>query len=520
MPENAQTFNQTHVGAPAHVEERRKPFLHTQLPLTFQHAIEVTHCLGFNHIWIDCLCISQDENYAKEMEMAKMGNIYMNSALTIASHIGDHASGCFNEHSVSNTTRNKGSTSLVRGQTIDGRLTRLLFIWDFTGDENEPSDIQGSELQTRGWIFQERILSPRTVHFTRNQVVWECRTKYLDEDMIYRYRATTKAGSLAFSEFKTAHVGYQAGPNDPPKMSEEAGKVERATRNRWYADMISSEFSKRNFTCYDQGDRLNAIVGVARIFQRTVPDPYLAGLWQADLAYGLAWSHWLPSGSRRSEELLKPRNPSWSWTSHNYDVHWRGRDDFVPSRSFKFVQDCLQYSVPDQKPFCGVAGGYICVLGYRLAACVREDCQKIRIEKRWYAFYMDDPGKQNRERVSKTALFALVLGHRVGTNLALSNTQAAYFLIMERVLNDKHAFRRLGTARQDFRYTGSLGFWDNPANDGSSSAQDIAFGQGICRDHDAMQENYQYSPSSMMDCQLEQYVPDREWEGPRIHHLY
>ena len=54
------------------------------IPKTFQDAITVTRYLGFHYIWIDSLCIVQDDNEDWARESAKMSSIYANAVLTIA----------------------------------------------------------------------------------------------------------------------------------------------------------------------------------------------------------------------------------------------------------------------------------------------------------------------------------------------------------------------------------------------------------------------------------------------------
>ena len=50
------------------------------LPLSFQHAIQITRRLNVQYIWIDCYCITQDsDDLAKkdwENESVKMGDVY------------------------------------------------------------------------------------------------------------------------------------------------------------------------------------------------------------------------------------------------------------------------------------------------------------------------------------------------------------------------------------------------------------------------------------------------------------
>lgn len=67
-----------------------------ELPKTFQEAIALTRKLGVRYLWIDSLCIIQDDHHGWEVESAKMATIYSLSYLTIAAtHAADSQQGCF-----------------------------------------------------------------------------------------------------------------------------------------------------------------------------------------------------------------------------------------------------------------------------------------------------------------------------------------------------------------------------------------------------------------------------------------
>ncbi|KAK0652382.1 heterokaryon incompatibility protein-domain-containing protein, partial [Cercophora newfieldiana] len=97
---------------------------------TFQHAIRVVRLLGLRYIWIDSLCIVQDSVIDWETESARMGKVYRHASINIAA----------------------ASSLDARGGLSVG---------------HEP-------LNLRGWVLQERLLSARTVHFTKSEIVWHC----------------------------------------------------------------------------------------------------------------------------------------------------------------------------------------------------------------------------------------------------------------------------------------------------------------------------------------------------------
>ncbi|KAF2158792.1 hypothetical protein M409DRAFT_30749 [Zasmidium cellare ATCC 36951] len=61
------------------------------LPLTFRQAMTVCLELGIRHIWIDSLCIIQDDTSNWESESQRMSDIYANAQCNIAATANAHA---------------------------------------------------------------------------------------------------------------------------------------------------------------------------------------------------------------------------------------------------------------------------------------------------------------------------------------------------------------------------------------------------------------------------------------------
>jgi hypothetical protein len=141
------------------------------IPQTFREVMQLALKLGFRYIWIDSLCIIQDDADDWEEQSALMSEIYQNAALTIAatSSNGDNEGCCTRKtHHIPDIEvtlpEDIGTCRIgVRkplhhfdAQTADGLLDHF-------------------PLLTRGWAFQERLLSPRVLHICESELVWECR---------------------------------------------------------------------------------------------------------------------------------------------------------------------------------------------------------------------------------------------------------------------------------------------------------------------------------------------------------
>jgi hypothetical protein len=143
-------------------------------PLTFRHAIEVSRSLGIQYLWIDCLCIVQDDLQDWEIEAARMGDIYENAYATIFAERAKHC-----DDGLFQTAEDKTiATDWVREidyqnpQTNDQHWILSSFGHSYYPNSLSPEeafclvDKPISHVQNRGWIMQEEILSRRKICFS------------------------------------------------------------------------------------------------------------------------------------------------------------------------------------------------------------------------------------------------------------------------------------------------------------------------------------------------------------------
>jgi hypothetical protein len=137
-----------------------------KLPQTFLDAVKVTRALGVEYIWIDSLCIIQSGPDADFHDQAPyMQNIYSSASCVIAATgATDMASGFLEqtEHSAVSVLLHEG------GADEERRLYVSTLINNFQ------QDVLGAHLNSRGWVFQERALGRRKLHFEENLTYREC----------------------------------------------------------------------------------------------------------------------------------------------------------------------------------------------------------------------------------------------------------------------------------------------------------------------------------------------------------
>jgi len=266
-----------------------------ELSQTNLDAIFVTRRLGYRYLWIDLLCILQDNSTDWELESAQMGRYYKNSVFTIAVDAADGDDVGFlqlqREQRPMQISMPCHSPSIMTEEII--YLRETIRVPDFRGD---------TCLSKRAWALQEDLSSPRTLHYTAEQMVWECQYMTLCESDTNNQRNNSLDLDLVPKRYflaPDANNGYFDGSdqyNDP--------------LYRWMN--IVANFLTRSLTFED--DKFPAISGVAREIHEQTDFIYRAGTWVEDIRRGLLWN---TNGAGRVP--AKFRAPSWSWAALDLD---------------------------------------------------------------------------------------------------------------------------------------------------------------------------------------------------------
>ncbi|KAH7120496.1 heterokaryon incompatibility protein-domain-containing protein [Dactylonectria macrodidyma] len=270
------------------------------LPQTFADAIQVARSLQVQYIWIDSLCIIQDSAEDWQAESAQMNNVYRRSFLNIsATGVGDSS----------------GTGTLFRHRSLDvgwvawtteRRKGERFLIYD---REYWKEQLIDSELNRRAWVFQERMLAPRVLHFGEKQLFWECQALEACESFprgIPPIMREPLGKSLDPAKYEERQRNMNLGPRTKPEPP--LDRKVRLSYDLWTE--IVSRYTPCGVT--KESDKLVAISGIARQLSTTLQDEYLAGLWRSNLVECLSWMAENPEG------LCRPtlyRAPSWSWAS-------------------------------------------------------------------------------------------------------------------------------------------------------------------------------------------------------------
>ena len=190
----------------------------------------------------------------------------------------------------------------------------------FVGRDNSITEdaaqkvIEDQYLSTRGWTFQERLVSVASLHYTNQGMVWEC----ADAECIETKPWTGPWSSATLKkQWAKLRVGVPYGPRRDSNDAIEPMAARQEHLLSWYN--FVEKYNPRKLT--KDTDKFPAIAGVARAFQQQTSMRYLAGLWDQDLLSGLSWSR-----TQDTEPLrltARYRAPSWSWASVDGQISYK-----------------------------------------------------------------------------------------------------------------------------------------------------------------------------------------------------
>ncbi|TGO42849.1 hypothetical protein BHYA_0005g01150 [Botrytis hyacinthi] len=329
-------------------------------------------------MWIDSICIIQDDIADWERQSALMADIYSGSLLNIAAaHGRDSQTGLFNARFAQLHAEYPGS----RVQETIAPFEELKIL-DKTGLAH---DLEGSgpffirpslstthdrhslfhgngksmaPLNTRGWVYQERILSPRTVSFYATQLIWQCRMERWCE--CTRISELPQRNSTRMITGDGAMIRSLLYKNNKQQLNE--------ILNNWYSDI--ENYAVLQLT--KEEDRLPALSGIAsRTFKalnqllksissqgsEDLQDPqYIAGLWKIHKGDGsLSPRGFLWHFFRGSRSLKRPKKfvaPTWSWAS----VVCQGTNNGRAMNTFYIPDQCADNSFTIEDVSCMVEG--------------------------------------------------------------------------------------------------------------------------------------------------------------------
>ncbi|KAK2035339.1 heterokaryon incompatibility protein [Colletotrichum zoysiae] len=354
------------------------------LPPSFQHAVEMTRKLGVRYLWIDSLCIIQDDKEDWEREAAQMVNVYRNSYATIAvSWSQDSQGGCYS----------RTIPSLCFRMTKPGGdvFTIALGIGAKRDGTREYAKVQAYfPLFNRAWCLQERLLSRRVIHFNYGEMAFDCGDGYSCEcggRQHYNWHNVIKLeGPYTPLPSRSRYLALLDNRTSSTAITTKTGeKIE--PYERWH--LVVSGYTCLNLT--NASDMLPALSGLAHETAELVDDTFLAGLWKNNLEQDLMWRVDAVAEWRHERARILKRGwvaPSWSWASTGSGCKvgfpvFQG----TPVLDYKtagMAESCEITCPPaGADPFGSVSYGLLRVTAKRLPVLVQRPCFRWKAQRQW-----------------------------------------------------------------------------------------------------------------------------------------
>jgi hypothetical protein len=269
-------------------------------PRTIEDAMAVAKELDIPYLWVDRYCIDQNNQKEKHTVISNMDKIYSGAELTIIAAAGSDPQ--YGLPGVSTTIRHR--------TLIDTFSHGSLLSW-----MSSPLVVDQSHWATRGWTYQEMVLSRCRLVFTDSEMLFQCCSGQFQEhfNITVPSDPIPNVSKLACPDLDR-YFGWGRRSDTFPKnrIGESAGEI--------YPRI--EEYTARQLSY--PGDIISAFNGIFSAFGRSMQEyeshfwgiPILSThseislyQWTQSFVAGLAWYVWEPCDRRPGLW------PSWSWTA-------------------------------------------------------------------------------------------------------------------------------------------------------------------------------------------------------------
>ncbi|KAK4206226.1 heterokaryon incompatibility protein-domain-containing protein [Rhypophila decipiens] len=250
------------------------------LPKTFKDTIKVARAIGVRYLWIDSLCIMQGDGGDWNTEATKMTEVFKNAYCTIAAASAEDSDQGFLDQ------RESDFPYAMVPNSSHGKV----FVCRATDDF--PGDVENGVLNTRAWVLQERLLSARTIHFTKRQTYWECGGGVRCETL---------------TNMRNGNHSFRYDPNFPGSIGDRS-----LTAQIKLVQDLFEQYTTLSLTY--QNDRPTAIHSLAMELGKALDTNVAYGIFGKApfLHRSLLWR-----GLGCSLKQILPELPSWSWMAYH-----------------------------------------------------------------------------------------------------------------------------------------------------------------------------------------------------------
>lgn len=254
-----------------------------ELPNTIKDAMKLTDTLGERYLWVDSLCIIQDDGEDKALQIAAMDPIYSSAILTIAAASGASA--------------DTGLPGMSAGpRDFQRHIEKVQGIYLANRPKTFSMAIDESIWNSRAWTFQEKVVSPRVLYLRAQRCFFTCQHRQ-DE----------------FLESEDPRENGLERTNRPKSFKAQNVNLIPTSQsiNILAYRKVVQTYTSRHLTF--QSDILNAFKAIEVRFHPLFRSDFVFGLPRSELDSQLLWQPGGPMKRRRDPKTNLPIFPSWSW---------------------------------------------------------------------------------------------------------------------------------------------------------------------------------------------------------------
>lgn len=362
------------------------------LPATIRDAITVTERLGIKYIWIDSLCIVQDDRQDKHAELGRMSQYYRNSFLTIAASTPSATTGFIGrlgrceKHPDSPLPRDLVPLDVFAHvhDSKDSGVAGKIYV-----REENPYQLHEEPINKRAWTLQECILAPRVVLFG-SRVIWFCQHMTHSDGGVEDWSFDQDDLEGTRREFQVQLCRLERGALDNEMFPRSSWPMNETRTDYSLWHRLVGTYSRRALSY--PADKLPAISAVAAEFSKLAKDTYLAGLWRLNLPRDLLWTT-LEAATHRSKTW---RAPTWSWASVDDAIVYKQ----PPPESATLLAEVLEVeSVPltEVAPFGEVERGSLVISAPSFPVTIEDEESHKGFSESWLNKFKLRLGKSERE---------------------------------------------------------------------------------------------------------------------------
>lgn len=458
---------------------------YSSMPRTIQDAVTICRKLGVQYLWVDALCIIQEDLPDWIEESVKMCSVYTNALFTIsAAHADGVSGGIFSKQEFASQTHELN----LRGRSIYTRKFLAPFHehFDFGNIFHcpaatsmvDPSARLTEPIAERGWTLQESILSNRLLHYTTDELMWDC-------NETRRCECGNSIGASDVSENYNALLRRL----DIPVSEVEEWRIWML----WQGFVETFSLRRLSF----EPDKLPALAGlaeqyVAHLQQRFGRKPvYLAGIWDVFLLRQICWSvqysrmSWRPDGQYKPKRPKEWRAPTWSWCSVEAPI--KIIEARVFETSAEVVEAVTEPKYPDLYPFGPVKSGRLVLRGRVI--------KNLKVERTGTDLVLEGPTTNNNNNLltftlldnegnslsflcddpssvphgSSQGYLCLLIGHRIYGRFP----KEPCFLVLRPSDQDAKCYERIGLADSRALPVHLMDTWDASWAENSCEAEEM-----------------------------------------------